>query len=307
MCAAATLCIHVDAHAQKCVRGCTSSGFFAEFLWALNHFHWCEMTDQIPVVYWDQHFAYHSPDGYNGSLNAWEYYFEPVSDLSYVPGEPMHRHETYTNFTTIWWYRQYINTLHLLTPKERLEIKPLPLPMQLVGEGYPTPQHLYSRKFRIQVYQLINKYVKVKPSIQAKIDSFYDKYMRNHRVIGLHCRGQFIYNEVGYVPIEWLCAEANQFADANTLFLVATDQAPLLEQAKQLLHGPVIHYDCYRQDSTTSPFRGQQWPPQMGEDVLVEALLLARCDHLIHTLSNVSTAVLYFNPTQSHKLLYGSL
>ena len=291
---------------QKCVRGCARWGFFAEFLWTLNHLHWCESTGQIPVVYWDQQCAYYSPDGYNGSTNAWEYYFEPVSDLTYTSGDPIHREEVYTSFSTIWWYKQYIDNLYLLTDEEQSEIKPLPLPMQLTGGNYPTPEHLYSRKFRMQVNKLLDKYVKVKPSIQEKIDIFYDEQMRDRRVIGLHCRGRFLYNEVGDVPIEWLCEEANRYADGNTIFFVATDQTPLLEQAKKLLRGIVIYYDCYRQETTTSPFSSQQLHPQMGEDVLVEVLLLARCDHLIHTISNVSTTVLYFNPTQPHTLLYGN-
>jgi hypothetical protein len=307
LCIGATFSLHAENfQLEKCVRGCRNWGFFAEFLWTLNHLHWCETTDRIPVVCWDRNFAYYSDEGYNGNTNAWEYYFEPVSDLTCASEDQVYTNETYTSFSTIWWYKQYIDNVHLLTDEERKEIKPLPFPMQLMGDGYPAPEHLYSRAFRLKVNKLIHRYVKVKPSIQAKIDLFYEKKMRGRRVIGLHCRGRFLFNEVGDIPIEWLCEEANQYADGNTVFFVATDQGPLLERAKEFLCGKVIHYDCYRQEDTTSPFRSQQWPPQMGEDVLIETLLLARCDHLIHTISNVSTAALYFNPTQPHTMLYGS-
>lgn len=41
-----------------------------------------------------------------------------------------------------------------------------------------------------------------------------------------------------------------------------------------------------------------------AEQVLIEAILLSKCDHFIHTPSQLSTAVLYFNPELSHTLIY---
>ena len=130
--------------------------------------------------------------------------------------------------------------------------------------------------------------------------------MEGKRVIGVHLRGKFIYNEVAEVPIEILCEEANQYAGSNTIFLVTTDQTPLFETAKKLLNVEVIFYDTFRQDTTTSPQYPAQCTPQMGEDVLIDAKLLSLCDHFIHTISSMSTAVLYFNPDLSHTMLYCS-
>ena len=290
---------------QKCVRGCENWGFFAEFLWVLNHLEWCERTNKIPVIYWDRRFAYYSSEGYNGSFNCWEYYFEPVSDLTYEPGDQIYIQNWYNDFTTLCWYGQYIQYLHLLTPEERASIKGVHLPYSLAnGGGYPVNRHPYGQEFRRYVKSLLDKYVTIKPNIQEKIDSFYTSMMEGHKVVGLHLRGSFIWNEVNTVPLEALCKEANMHADESTLFFIATDQYPLLDQAQKLLNGKVIYYDCYRQSGTTSPVRSQQWPPIMGEDVLVETVLLSLCDHLVHTISNVSTAALYFNPEQPHTMLY---
>ena len=44
---------------------------------------------------------------------------------------------------------------------------------------------------------------------------------------------------------------------------------------------------------------------ERGRDVLIEALLLARCPFFIHTRSNLATAVTFFNPTQIHFLMDG--
>lgn len=292
---------------EKCVRGCMNCGFFAEFLWVINHLQYCEATNKTPVIYWDNKFAYYSPHGYNGSENCWEYYFEPVSNLKYKSSDPLHRHEVYNNFTSIWWYCQYIQNIHLLSPQEQKSIVGVQRPFALSGDNklYPSAcGHLYGKEVRHYVKYLIDKFIKIKPSIKNKITSFVYSQMHGHHVVGIHLRGSFIFNEVGTVPLEMLCAEANKIANKNTIFYVATDQAPLLEGAKKLLKGKVIAYNAYRQETTTSPVAPGQWPPEMGEDVLIETILLASCNHLVHTISNVSTAALYFNPDLPHTTLY---
>lgn len=292
---------------MKLVRGCSNWGFFAEFLWTVNFLDYCIAARKTPVIYWNEHFAYYSPNGYNGSTNCWEYYFEPVSHLQYARTDVLHTEHFYNNhFSTIWWYNEYINNMDLLLPEERNSIKSLPFPISLAGcKEYPVGAHLYSREFRRYVKdKILDPFVRIKQNIQNKIDTFYRENMQGHKVIGIHLRGSFISNEVGQVPPASICDEANLHAGENTIFFIATDQIPLLEEAKKRLKGKVVYYNAYRQETTTSPYLPSQWPPEMGEDVLVETKLLSMCDFFIHTISNVSTAVLYFNPELPHTMLY---
>lgn len=291
---------------KKCVRGCLNWGLFAEFFWTLNHFQYCQANGLVPVVYWGDNFAYYSSKGFNGSGNCWEYYFEPVSKAKYKDGDPIRRELVYNSFTTIWDYDQYVINIPLLPPEEQSAMKPVPVPRGHRGGSYPVgSQHLYDKSFRKYVKEnLIDPYVKIKKSTQKKVDAFYKESMQGKRVVGIHLRGGFIWGEVGVVPLECICTEANLHADKDTIFLIATDQYPLIEKAKTLLNGPVIYYDCYRQETTTSPTGPAQLDPQLGEDVLVEVQLLARCDYFVHTISNVSTAVLYFNPNLQHTMMY---
>lgn len=291
----------------KWVRGCDRWGFFTELFWTINHLQFCETEGKIPVILWDNKFAYFSKDGYNGSLNGWEYYFEPVSNLSHQPGDRIYKNLTYNNFTCVWWYMQYIKNMHLLTPEEQKTFVGLPLPGNLAGENFTYPTdfgHPYGQNFRKYVKSLMDKYVRIKDVIKNKIDAFYLSNMKGNHVVGIHLRGNFLFKEVGTVPLEAICNEANKVAKENTIFFVATDQKPLLEAAKKLLKGKVIAYEAYRQTTTTSPFKPGQNTPEMGEDVLIETVLLSCCDHLIHTISNVSTAALYFNPNLPHTTLY---
>ena len=107
------------------------------------------------------------------------------------------------------------------------------------------------------------------------------------------------------VPVEVILDEANKYADGNTQFFVASNNQALTQLARDILKGPVINYDAVTAVGIVdiTPWR-EKLHPRAGEDVLIEVLLLSKCDFFIHTISQVSTAVLYFNPTLQHTVLY---
>jgi hypothetical protein len=303
---------------KKCVRGGGPWGFFAEFLWVLNHLEYCKTYKKIPVVYWGEDCAYYSQAGYEGSENCWEYYFEPVSSASYDPKDQLFFNIFYPSkkqFTTLWWYVQYIDNKHLLPAKEQESFKPIEdhaaryaspeFDNQRV-QNYPVGKyHLYSHIFRKEVKEtIIDRYIKIKPSIQEKIDNFYNAYIKDTHTISIHLRGKHLGNEVLPIDLSYIFQEANNHAVPGTQFFIATDQISLLQEAKKALHGPVIYYECERFDETTSPYPGKKLHPILGENIVIEMMLLSQCNHFVHTLSNVSTAVLYFNPTLSHSVVY---
>ena len=79
-----------------------------------------------------------------------------------------------------------------------------------------------------------------------------------------------------------------------------------MKEAINLLNGPVVYYDSYR-SVNGEPIHDSEHSynkAQLGEEVLIEVSLLARCDLFVHTRSNVSTAVLLFNPDINNEVLY---
>lgn len=294
---------------EKLVRGCKGWGFFAEFLWAVNHIHYCITHNKTPVIYWGRPYAYYSPRGYNGCTNCWEYYFEPVSQSQYKPGDALYTLDFYEddkNFSTLWDYQQYVNNLHLLESDELIKVSLSNFHYPNNG-AYPVGEHLYSKKFRKYIKnEILNLYVRIKKNIQKTIDEFYINNMKGKKTIGLHLRGRFLWNESPFVETKVFLDYVNQhFADGNTQFLVSTDQKKLLEAARNQLKGKVIFYESQRFEQSTAPVAGlAKAHPILGENVLIETILLSQCDHIVHGLSNVSTAALYFNPDVSHTLLY---
>ncbi len=252
-------------------------GFFGCFLSALNSIAWCEKKKITPVVYWDKNSCFYDPAGYNGhKTNAWEYYFEQVSSGSYKENDPQ------------WQgFRD-------------LEGKGMSLIKDL-GEKYNT------KESRTEINNVIQKYIKIKPAVLQKVESFYRKYMAGKKTIGIHIRGTDKFTEVKPVEMDTFVQTAHTLAQQypKCQFFIATDEAPILEEAKKKLKGRVIYYDCYRSKNgqplhthTTGYSKAK-----LGEEVLIEALLLSRCDAFIHTVSNVSMSVLFFNPNISNVLL----
>lgn len=294
---------------SKSVRGCVGWGFFAEFLWVINYLHWCQETYQTPVIYWGEKSSYYSPNGYNGSQNAWEYYFEPVSDQKYNPGDLITTKNIYSNFSAIWMYYQYIENINLCSPQEKSSFHNVlntPLHIDVSNAGPVGDKHLHDPEFRNYIKKAyLDRYIKIKTPIKNKIKNFYDSHIKGKKTIGIHLRGKFLWNEVNFVPTSTLLEYANKLADKDTQFYIATDQYPLIEEAKKILGNKVIYYDFKRAQSTTSPVAGgPKLHPIEGENLLIEMKLLSKCNHLVHTLSNVSTTALYFNPSLSHTVLY---
>lgn len=297
---------------KRAIRGCWSAGFFSEFLWVLNHIEWCVATGRIPIVDWDNKSAYYCPEGYNGYHNVWEYYFAPVSTAAYLPEDKMYRKFWYNNyFSTVWEYVQYIDKLYLLSEEDRKCCISVPGndyskidSWELRRNTYPCITHPYDKQFRKYVKnELIDKFITIRPQITAKIDKFWTKNMKGKKVIGILPR-ENIWGETLKVPYMYLFDEAKKHIKNVDKYFVVTDRASILEAAKKFFGEKLIFYEWKRPDIPFAPSVPGSMGPLHGENILIEAMLLSRCSHFIHTLSCISTAVLYFNPDLPHTLIY---
>lgn len=257
---------NIVAQKKKYVIGCWQAGFFSSFFHVITHLVGCEKHQRTPVVYWDKSSFFYTRDGYNGSYNVWEYYFEPVSRLGYHPGDKIHA--------------DYFGPSKFYIP-------------------WAPIQECFKPTLRLFVHGIIKKYIKIKPVIQHKIDTFKQNNMSNTVTIGIHLRGTDKKREVRQIDPLLILNHANELADKigdNCQFFVATDEARLLELAQNTLHRNVIFYDSIRSTNGKPVHINADNPAIMGEQVLIEAKLLSECNYFLHTLSNVSMAVCCFNP-----------
>lgn len=236
----------------------------------LNNLEWCSNTTIQPYVYWDESCLYYQPEGYNGvQSNVWEYYFEQVSTGTYKKDDPA------------WLGFRNIEGKGISLLKDQ-------------GAKYNTPE------YRESVHKIIEKYIRIKPQVTAQVEAFYKKFMAGKKTIGIHLRGTDKPSEAKPIHPRVILDSAQKLAlkYPGCQFLVATDEVALLEEAKKSLRGKVIFSNSYRSpDGKPIHFHAPNYSKaKLGEEVLIEALLLARCTAFVHTVSNVSMSVLFLNP-----------
>ncbi len=252
--------------AEKHVIGARRYGLFSLFFQVLNHIAWCEVANKQPVVYWDQLCLYFEPGESLGAANAWEYYFEPLSTATYVPGDEIHRK-----------YAMPQNGSMTFSNKAKLK-----------------------KNARAVAHRIIQQYIHIKSDVQVIVDDFYTACMRGKFLIGIHLRGTDKCREITPVDPRFLLEAAQGFAERHAgkdvAFFVASDEERLVTMARSFLDKPVIVYDAERSVNGKAIHTEKYNQMRHGLDILVEVLLMARCNVLVHTLSNVSHAALCFNP-----------
>ena len=264
----------IEAESNKYVIGSRPYGMFSIFLQAVNHIEWCIRNNKTPVIHWKKDCLYYTGKMYNNGSDGWTYYFQPVSDLTYEDHDQIHcNYESPDGSYVVYFFDE----------------KTQP-----------------SREYRRDIYErVIKPFIKLNPIVQHKVDSFWEQNMQGKNTIGIHLRGTDKYLESMQISREDLLHEAQKHAGPDTQFLVATDEERLLELAKRILKGTIIYYDSHRSHNNNPIHHNGPFPMELaGEEVVIETMLLARCDKMVHSCSNVSTAVLLLNPDLDNILLH---
>jgi hypothetical protein len=277
-------------------------GFFSLVTQVLGQAHLAEQAGVAPVVYFNRHCPYWSAEGYDGASNVWEYFFEPLSDLSIHDLFPVSR-DVLENATVEQFTEMSHGTRVTVTDK------------------YPDVVEYWSplgidpeRGF---VHGLMEKYLVLKPGIRAKVEDFQRSHFGSGPIIGVHYRG--VEKAHGAVQDGVAVQRSSELAQAflremraqlertpEARFYVATDSASFLEEARATFTSAIICREAIRLDRESEAvglhFSGavRDNGARLAEEVLLDMLLLARTSLLIHGISNVSNVALYYNPQLPH-------
>jgi hypothetical protein len=256
----------------------TSSGFFSNFNRVVNHLHHSLGHDGCRAVRVDwradgedpRAFAYGTPaDG-----NTWEHFFEPLDFPNAPPQERMTTDYADFSMTGRGAYRMY-----------------------KAGNGWRGEYH---RAFR--------DHIRLTPRITTKLERICEPSWVHHMPqqglsIGVHYRHPHHDREAprpsppAATYARW--AQSLLPADSPGKVLLATDVQEAVEVFHDTLGERLVVADATRAglwDQTAVHHAPLDPRLSLGEEVLIDALLLARCDLLLHGTSNVATAVGYINP-----------
>ena len=201
--------------------------------------------------------------------NLWEHFFEPLSFPAAPPLERITQEYADYGMTGMRAYRMYKR-----------------------GGRW---RHDYGRAY--------HEHIRVRPAILDRVEEIWRSGMAGRFCVGVHIRHRDHSHECPRPipePDEFV-ERATRFAsrgDRAVVFL-ATD-APRAVEPFETAFGErlVIQQNVERERvSRGQPQVGMRDPRvELGEQVLVDALLLARCNVVLHTVSNIATAAGYMNP-----------
>jgi hypothetical protein len=242
------------------------SGFFSNLSFVLCHLKICESMGMIPVVDFDNFKTLYNRSNkeINNTNNAWEYYFKPVSGYTLE--------EIYQSKNVFFCNGEYpFNLSYNITEIQGLF------------------ESIYC------------KYISLQDYIVERVNQ-YSNYFPNQKILGVHFRGkeQNLTACHSFGPtlrqITKYTDEIVKIHNIERIFLVTEEQA-YLDYFKSRYAEKIIYTDSYRSYKVNSfnlsPRDNHRF--LLGLEILIDAILLSKCDVMLCSDSNVSEYAKFAN------------
>lgn len=267
------------------------AGFAACVLNVLNYVRYCEREGYTPVVLVDASCETRFLDPAHGD-NVWEQYFEPVGPLSSADvramiaadGDGVRRPEILRGDASL---------------AQRIRDHEESIFTWMFGrwrQDPPDDLRAWFSEQRRKGRETVSRYVRVRPHILEKVDRFFAENLVRGHTLGVHLRGTDLHYAPPVSPAECFGPIERYLGEhPDGRVFLATDQVQYVEVMRKR-YGDLVRYrDCLRSTDAKAPFnRPEGSPYQKGEDVLIDILLLSRCDFLIRGASNIPEMAIYF-------------
>ena len=305
-------------HVNRVVQLAHDGGFFSVFNAWISHVVWEQREGRCHAVLpdWDvgRMMAQQGTDamvsfcyGQPGDGNIWSHLFEPpfgFTDAELDDPAVLYRRAVRPEF------------VH----NERRE------PQMTYVHAYKLYQSRAFAAWRRQYHAVFARHIRLRPRLQAEIDSFRARHFDGRFVIGAHVRhpshtieqpGAVIAHEDAYIGR--IRAEVARRGLKDWAVFLATDQDRVVQRFRTEFGDRVACLEGVRRtvaaedaaydrlpDSEKGKLGWQlqhlvakdqtNWSVDMAREVVRDAWLMAQCRVLLHVVSNVSTAVSYMNP-----------
>lgn len=163
---------------------------------------------------------------------------------------------------------------------------------------------VYGRDMPTEMGSNIVAAIKIRGNITRIVADFAERNFSGHNIVGIHYRGtdkvSGSIKESDRIPHEFVFDHIDSHFDKSVRLFVATDELDFLETAARYYGNRVISYQALRSSNGVPLHKNtdSMLRYKIGEDALIDCLLLSRCGSLVRTASNLSHACRFFNPSQ---------
>ena len=150
---------------------------------------------------------------------------------------------------------------------------------------------------RTTATKVLEEHIGVKNEVWNKVNAIWDTFVtKDDYVIGVHIRGtDKIWGGKKIIPSEYFPYIDYFVKYKNAKICLATDDPKYLSLMEDAYGDSVFYADCQRHDDNIFLVDDGS-PYAKGLEVLVDSLLLSKCDFLLKSSSAVSEFSIYFNP-----------
>lgn len=263
-------------------------GFGALMLHALNGIVVALKHNWLPIINFDKNSESVFFDEEKGN-NVWEYYFEPVCGISSAEFYKL-KHSSQIEFKKI----------HTLSEKDFLPF--FGVDTKGITHFWNTTEPLaWTLKNRERCRHLCQEYIKPKEHILQIVNQFRSRYFTSSSyILGVHIRGTDFNYAKPTSLLEYFNAiseHVGKIKNEDWKIFLATDQEQFVDEFRSEFGDRIITYDSIRSlGNLPICFNSQVNPYQRGEDVLIDILLLSKCNYLFKCASAVGELALWLAP-----------
>jgi len=279
-----------------------NSGFFSNFNNIVSCLMNKEKKDVLKVDLSTKYLKKEKGFNYSGGdreLNIWEVFFQPLKMKKYK--NVIYKKVIYTND-----YR-YNSKNSLIMGQDLHNRKKYGLNFgEFVYYKIWKQQHLWRNKAN----GLIDKYIKLKPYMLEKIDTFFKQNMSGNNVIGVHVRHPHIKVEQPRKKVptykDYVTHIKNNYDYKNSIIFLATDHNPPIKIFQQEFGSNLVYQKDVGRINQTKCLREMHERTSrlsMAEDVISDCYLMSKCDSLVHIISNVALAAACINKNLKSDLI----
>jgi hypothetical protein len=234
------------------------AGLFSNLIFVLNHLKISEKHKFTPFVDM-QNFPtiYNEPKNIDGTNNSWEYFF------------------------------------HQTSKKSAVEIKK--------SKNVITTNSLFNKDFTSnpkKLSKIFKKKIKIKEKYLKFVQSYYNKNIKGNKVLAIHYRGPSYKTSAGH-PFPPTFKQMNYIIDKFILkkkydkIFLCTEDKEMFNHLKKGYSKKIIYIESYRSflDDAFKIYPRKNHRYMLGKEILIEALIMSKCDGLLSTETNASNFI----------------